>query len=545
VPKLRGEGGIQQYSFHSILKNRLSKWHIFFLVFLVVYLVFLLQNLDYMTLQWDEANHLNGGLVLLHGHLDRYVRSSLFYPPLDDLLMAGYFGVGGASLFTGRLVSVTFSILTLVLIFGFTRKVYGSRIALISAIFFGSMPGIIWSSRLAMLETMLVFFFSASMMTFFVWLRRHESKYLFLSGIFLGLGFLTKYQIIIAILAMVLSILLLCRGRIKTKLAKIPLLLVVAVLIVTPWIVVSYQVYSSSMIGEWMYALQIGNPEKALYGARFGSYATPIFYLIEMTWPYGSVHPISFLPYAIGLAGIGFLIWRRKPIDKFLLLWFFVVYAFFTLIGNKQWRYVVPLFPVIAISAANLIEAAYLKLEKTWKQSGVHLVSKHAGKVAAVLLTGLVALSVVNSGADAYTWIHNDSAFRVPTQEAVTYVAHRLNATLEQDSLLVVCPLNIFSRDTVAFYLYSKNYERTYVGQYPQAPVDTYTPIFKMSELIDKCNRHNVKYLLLVEYGQTYPYFESTLTMNAVHQLMLESPRFEYRTSFGEYPCRIYIFYFT
>ena len=34
------------------------------------------------ALQWDETNHLNGGVLLLRSHFRYYVKSSMFYPPL-------------------------------------------------------------------------------------------------------------------------------------------------------------------------------------------------------------------------------------------------------------------------------------------------------------------------------------------------------------------------------------------------------------------------------------------------------------------------------
>jgi hypothetical protein len=531
---------MQRRSLSLKLKSGFNKWRVGFLVFLAVYSLVLLVNLEQLSIQWDEANHLNGGLLLLHGHLQRYMQLGLFYPPLDDLIIAGYFGIAGANVFVGRLLSVTFAVLAVGLMFEFTYRTYGPKTALLASIFLATMPGFIWASRLALLETMLVFFFSASLMLFYVWLRKHNDKFLVLSGVTLGLGFLTKYQVIIAIPIMLVSILFLCRGYIKTRLTKYALLIVSAVLITLPWIVVSYQIYSSGMLSQWMYALQVGNPDKVLYGMRFGPAALPFFYLIEMVWPYGEVHPISVLVYAFALLGLGFMLWRRKPLDKFLLLWFFGVYLFFTLIGNRQWRYVMPIFPVLALSAASLISFAYDKAQKTWQSNSLSLSKKSVGKIAAVFLIAIVVVSVAYSSVNAIDWISNDNAFNVPAEEAVNYVADRLN---RNESLMVLCPLNVFSRDIVMFYLHANPpFGLTLVEQYPDPPVDAYTPHFKVDELISLSREHNVKYLLLFEYGETYPYFNSTLTAQAVYQMLLDSQQFTLQKTYGEYPCKIFVF---
>ena len=143
------------------------------------------------------------------------------------------------------------------------------------------------------------------------------------------------------------------------------LLVVAAVLVVVPWIVIAYQVYASKIFSQWIYALQVGNPEKSVYSDR---YPSPIFYFIEVVWPYNNFHPISIFIYILGLAGLGFLVWRHNKSDQFTVLWFAAVFIFFSLIANKEWRYVLPLFSALAISAAVLILFLYGKVDGAWKK---------------------------------------------------------------------------------------------------------------------------------------------------------------------------------
>ncbi len=129
----------------------LGRWRLIFLVFLVVYLAFLVFNLGSLTMQWDEANHLGGALLLLHGRTEVYVASSLFYPPLDDLIIAGFFALTGPSVFVGRLLSVTFAVLSVWALFEFTYRTYGPKTAFVSSVLLATMPGFYWLSRVAML----------------------------------------------------------------------------------------------------------------------------------------------------------------------------------------------------------------------------------------------------------------------------------------------------------------------------------------------------------------------------------------------------------
>jgi hypothetical protein len=226
----------------------------------------------------------------------------------------------------------------------------------------------------------------------------------------------------------------------------------------------------------------------------------------------------------LSLLGLGLLAWRRRNEDKFLLIWFFVVYVFFTLIANKQWRYVMPLFPVLAISAASFILSACRRAEKTWKSTQLSLNKKRLVKVAAGLFTVFIVTSIIFSGADAYYWVTKDQ-IRIPIEEATNYAAQRLN---ENESIMVVCAFNLFSQDMVRFYLQANESKRNEVWQYPALPVDMYTPNFDINEFIALCEEHNVKYVFTYEFGGDVPYFNTTLSLMGVYQKLYDSGKFAY-----------------
>jgi len=78
-----------------------------------------------------------------------------------------------------------------------------------------------------------------------------------------------------------------------------------------------YELYASGLLNVWIYALQVGNNSQTLYSSRFPA---PIFYLIEMVWPYSDQHPISLLLYVVGLAGLAFL--RTGENQRTSFCWF-------------------------------------------------------------------------------------------------------------------------------------------------------------------------------------------------------------------------------
>src|SRR5665647_597632 len=183
------------------------------LVFLAVYAFFALYNLGFATIQWDEMPHLYGGLLLTRGQTSEYLSTYGFYPPLFDIVTTGYFQIFGVNAVAGRLVSLTFSLLSIGVLFAFTKRIYGAKNALIAGILLGTMPGFFSLSRVSMLETMLIFFFTLLMFSFYTWISKNSNKALVFSGLALGIGILAKYQIVVAAIAMVFSLLFLCRER--------------------------------------------------------------------------------------------------------------------------------------------------------------------------------------------------------------------------------------------------------------------------------------------------------------------------------------------
>jgi predicted membrane-bound mannosyltransferase len=523
----------------EMLRAALTKWRVAFLVFALAYLAVLLVSLMNLPMQWDEVNHLNGALYLNSGLFSKFI-SNAFYPPLFDTLTALFFKAFGISLLSARLVPALFSILSLWAVFELAHSMYGGKTALLSAILLGIMPGFFWLSRMSLLETMLLFFVTVALLFFFRWLQNKQDKYLVLAGLAVGLGFLTKYQAIVAGVIMITSILFLARGQLIRAFSRFSLLIATAVLVVVPWIVVAYQVYASKIFSQWLYALQVGNPEKSVYSDRFPS---PIFYLIEVVWPYNNFHPISIFLYVLGLVGLGAMVWRHNKSDKFAVIWFAAILIFFSLIDNKEWRYVLPLFPTLAISASVLILFLYGKIDAAWKKR-VNLDKKKSAKFAAGLFIVLVAGAMAYSICDAYS-IASTFNIQIELEPATVYA---MSSMKNNESIMVLAPFNFFSQDMIKFYLWKNGNNQIQTYQYPVLPTDTYMPIFNITELIRECKQYQVKYVFTYEQGGVVPYYNTTLNPQQIYEQLYASGNFSKiseEATFGANPRRIFILTFT
>jgi len=514
-----------------------NKWRLSFLAFAVIYAYLVTLSLGYMSVQWDEMPHLVGGLLLTRGQTHLYLTTYGYYPPLFDLFTTGYLQILGVTSVAGRLVAVTFSLLALWAVFEFCNRIYGSRNALIASVLLGTMPGFFWVSRVAMLDTMLMFFFTIVMFFFYSWIAKNSYKALFFSGLVLGIGILAEYEIVVAAVAIIASVLILSRKRFKISLLKLTIILLVVFLVVAPWFLMVYQSNGVTKFQTLQYVLQAGDENRPVYSNRF---FTPVFYLIEMTWPFNGVpvNPISLPIFILGLCGLALFAYRRKTQDVFLLTWFIVVYVFFTIVPNRQWRYVTPLFPILAISAASFIIFLYGKIH-TWKPKQPELNGVCLRKFAATLFIFLAASAIIYSSYNAYEMTARDQ-IDIPIQATANYLASHLD---QNQSAVIVCAFNLLDQDMFRFYL-PANMSSNQVWQYPELAVDAYTPIFNTTEFVNLCEERNVKYIILYDYGSNTPFYNTTLTYSDILQMISNTQRFGVPTDqpfFGQMPHRLFL----
>jgi 4-amino-4-deoxy-L-arabinose transferase-like glycosyltransferase len=509
------------------------KYRLALLVFLLILVVVAVYNIGYMSVQWDEMPHLYGGVLLSRGQTWEYMTTYGYYPPVFDLVTTGFFSVLGVSEVSGRLVAVVFSVLAIWVLFEFTKRVYGTKTALIASVLLGTMPGVFWLSRVAMIETMLIFFFTLSMFTFYTWLFKDDSRRaLVFAGLALGVGVLAKYQMIVAVLAMLLSILFLTRKRLKKNLGKVLLIGIIAVLVVAPWFLSIYHYNGMTKFETLQYVMSEGGQDRPAYSNRFQP--SPVFYLVEMTWPFNdiSVHPISLPIFILGLCGLGLFAYRRSKQDIFFLTWFLVVYVFFTLIPNRQWRYVTPLFPILAMAAACFILFLYSKIQ-TWKPLQTGVKGAKMKKLVATAFIAIIIGAIAYSGYNAYEMTARDQ-IHIPVKEATTYIAENM---AQHQSAVLVCSFNLLNQDMFRFYLPS-NMSSEQVWQYPALAVDAFTPNFNITEFVDLCVERDVKYIILYDFGVHKQFFNSTMDYTQVLQMIFDTGRFDdpqERPFWGEY----------
>jgi hypothetical protein len=147
--------------------------------------------------------------------------------------------------------------------------------------------------------------------------------------------------------------------------------------------------------------------------------------------------------------------------------------------------------------------------------------------------------SVLYSSLNAYLWVEKDH-FHVPVEEASQYVAKR---SASNEAIIVLCASNFFNIDMMRFCLQIYDPNQRALWQYPELPVDAYTPFFNETTLIERSEALDVKYLLLYEYGNV-TFFQSEWRAPNVLEVLLDTDRFAKDTEIGTFPRRIFIMRF-
>ena len=263
-----------------------------------------------------------------------------------------------------------------------------------------------------------------------------------------------------------------------------------------------------------------GGQDRPAYSNRFQP--IPIYYLVEMAWPFNDiiVHPISLPIFALGLCGLGLFAYRRKKQDVFFLTWFVVIYIFFTLVPNRQWRYVTPLFPILAISSACFIMFLYSRVH-SWKPRQIGIKGHRIEKLATAFFILIIASAVAYASYDSYQMTVRDQ-IHIPIQEATDYLASHLESN---QSAVLVCSFNLLDQNMFRFYL-PANMSQDQIWQYPTSAVDAFTPDFNIAEFVNLCQQRNVKYIILYDFGINTQFFNTTLDYTQVKSDDCDTGRF-------------------
>lgn len=198
----------------------MNKWLIVLLIFLFS-ICLRLWNFNQMGKTWDEDAYVEWGYNFVSLAIKGDFKNPYWYrisasPPLSSYLFGvparfdiSKFDSKGKPIFNydytnTRLISVLFSSFTVVLVVLFGWKYASFPIGTLAGTILAMLPLFVGYSQLVTLESLIIFFFTATVFSFFNFLTNFSKKHIFLTGILLGLALEVKYTNILLIPLLVL-----------------------------------------------------------------------------------------------------------------------------------------------------------------------------------------------------------------------------------------------------------------------------------------------------------------------------------------------------
>jgi 4-amino-4-deoxy-L-arabinose transferase-like glycosyltransferase len=273
--------------------------------------------------------------------------------PLSYWLVAGVAKVTGkVDEFAARLPSAVFAFLSAVAVLYFVNRWLSLRIAMIATVLWATTIGYVNWSHSARPEMGLVFFVTLCLLSFYSAVisedRRTRVIFMLVFWMSFALGNLAKgpAPVVYVGLPAALYIAINKQWRVIPKLLPV-WGIIIFLIVVLPWpLAAAYKVNWDVII--W---------KREFFDRLFGEYAAGRYmwyYYFVMVFKYTAPWCI-FLP--IALVAPFYKIWGdKRPVMKFLWLWFAADFVFLTLSGGKRQHYLLPLIPAMSILTAILID---------------------------------------------------------------------------------------------------------------------------------------------------------------------------------------------
>jgi 4-amino-4-deoxy-L-arabinose transferase-like glycosyltransferase len=270
------------------------------------------------------------------------------HPPLWFWTAAGSVMLFGLNEFALRLPSAVFGFATAYATYRAGRRMYGDAAGLIAALAAGTSVEMIVLSRLAMMETALIFFMTVAFFWSYFALRDGDRRALWIAALAAGFGTMIKGPIALVLPVLVIvAWLLWTRGW--SRLRGLPLLgpTMAYVVIAGSWFAVASYYLGVTFLGRYFGSSNVGR-----FLHPFENQPGPFWYYVPVL-VIGFFPFIAFLPQALQRA------WRMHGDDeKFLLLCAAVPLAFFSIAATKLPNYIAVFFPALGILVGSVVGEA-------------------------------------------------------------------------------------------------------------------------------------------------------------------------------------------
>ena len=264
-------------------------------------------------------------------------------PPLHYYFMMAAYSIFGVNAFSARIFSVIMGVTTILCIWYFAFRYYGSRTALYTSLVLISSLHYILQFHMAVPDPYLIFLMTLGFVAFYIFYREDKPVFLLIAYLSFGLGVLVKGPVSIALPGLAILLFLIIKRTFNWSyfLKLRPLwILAVLVFIIAPWFIM----VGLKTEGVWLkdfflrHNLERYTDTMEGHGAIF--LVTPLMVIIGL---------LPFSQFVVQGFRLG---WKNRRTEDLLLysgLISLTIITFFAFSSTKLPNYTVPVYPFVAL----------------------------------------------------------------------------------------------------------------------------------------------------------------------------------------------------
>ena len=317
---------------------------------------------DTLPFSWDESIHYLGAIGYYEALTQaggpawgKILHLSNFYPPLQELLTGCVFLITGPSPDIAAFMDVFYISAILALLWLLGRRLFGEATGILAGFLFMAAAGVVVQSKYFMLDIPLVFWVCLG---FYAFIRSEgfmQRRWVILYGATFGLALLTKWSAIffLALPPLVTGLTAIFRRArgVSQLWLNLAIAYVLAALLAAPWYMVHLIKLIHNTSGYFYTRGALENDPLLSSPASWCYYLLGLFQ--QLSWPAA----------LLVLSGLVFFVFRRR----YLVLWLVWVgspYLILTLIRNKDYRYTLPLLPLLCLAGTGWIS----EVREPWRR---------------------------------------------------------------------------------------------------------------------------------------------------------------------------------
>lgn len=279
------------------------------------------------------------------GPLPNYIQLEF---QITTFLIAILYKLFGYHNFFARLVPTIFFMLSVYYLFLLMRKIYSTKMALITVFIYSILPMSLFYSRAIMPESALLCFFNAAFYYFYRWYETEEKSLLFLSGIFTALAISQKTPAIFIGLAMIFM----CIDKYGISfLKKWELWIFGIIALVPPYVYIKW----TGTMAEFTFISGIGTKHIV------PKFATSFFTKEAFNF-YKMALPKGFTSFILILAVIGIFTMRDEKERPLIYLLISILLEVVFIVSVIKFRYyLILLVPLVAVLAGKTLYEFFLR----------------------------------------------------------------------------------------------------------------------------------------------------------------------------------------